>query len=258
MDGIQISTDEWVFWQSEAWPALKLNATILFSWLVMAILAAGSWVVTRRLSTSTEIPRFQNVLEVLVTTIRHQIRDVSHQDPGQYLPFVGTLFLFIAMANLLSVVPGYRPPTGSLSTTAALAACVFVAVPLYGIASQGLGGYLKHYIQPTVLMLPFNIIGELSRTLALAVRLYGNMMSGTVIAAILIGFVPLFVPILMQLLGLLTGMIQAYIFAVLAMVYIASATRVLRASEGKQQAEEDHQAGSHRQASNSQEGETNG
>jgi F-type H+-transporting ATPase subunit a len=174
-------------------------------------------------------------LEVLVTGMRDQIRDVSRQDPGQYLPFVGTLFLFIAMATLLSVVPGYRPPTGSLSTTAALATCVFVAVPLYGIASQGLGGYLKHYIRPTVLMLPFNIIGELSRTLALAVRLYGNMMSGTVIAAILIGFVPLFVPVLMQLLGLLTGMIQAYIFAVLAMVYIASATKVLREMEEKEQ-----------------------
>jgi F-type H+-transporting ATPase subunit a len=135
-------------------------------------------------------------------------------------------------------VPGYSPPTGSLSTTAALATCVFVAVPLYGIASQGLGGYLRHYIRPTLLMLPFNIIGELSRTLALAVRLYGNMMSGTVIAAILIGFVPLFVPVLMQLLGLLTGMIQAYIFAVLAMVYIASATKVLREAEQTQQAED--------------------
>ena len=228
MNGIQITTDEWIFWQSETWPVVKLNATIVFSWLIMAMLAIGSWATTRRLSTSMEIPRLQNALEVLVTGMRDQIRDVSRQDPGPYLPFVGTLFLFIAVANILSLVPGYRPPTGSLSTTAALATCVFVAVPLYGIASQGLLGYFKRYVQPTFLMLPFNIIGELSRTLALAVRLYGNMMSGTVIAAILIGFVPLFVPILMQVLGLLTGMIQAYIFAVLAMVSIASATQVLR------------------------------
>lgn len=231
MSGIQITTDEWILWKWETWPLIKLNATIAFTWLVMAILVAGSWLITRRLSTDEHIPGFQNMLEVLVAGMRDQIRDVSRQDPGQYLPFVGTLFLFIAMANLLSVVPGYLPPTGSLSTTAALATCVFVAVPLYGIASQGLLGYLQHYVRPTVLMLPFNIIGELSRTLALAVRLYGNMMSGTVIAAILIGFVPLFVPVLMQLLGLLTGMIQAYIFAVLAMVYIASATRVLREAE---------------------------
>lgn len=239
MPGVQITTDEWIFWQSQAWPVVKLNATIVFSWMVMAILAVGSWLVTRRLSTSTEISPFQNLLEVLVTGMRDQIRDVARQDPGQYLPFVGTLFLFIAMANLLSVVPWYRPPTGSLSTTAALATCVFVAVPLYGIAYQGVVGYLKHYIRPTILMLPFNIIGELSRTLALAVRLYGNMMSGTVIAAVLIGFVPLFVPILMQLLGLLTGMIQAYIFAVLAMVYIASATRVYR--EAEREPEEDNE-----------------
>lgn len=234
MEGVQITTDDWVFWQSASWPAVKLNATVVFSWLVMGILAIGSWLVTRRLSSGPEIPRFQNVLEVLVTGMRDQIRDVSRQDPGRYLPFVGTLFLFIAVANLLSVVPGYRPPTGSLSTTAALAACVFVAVPLFGIASQGLVGYLKHYVRPTVIMLPFNILGELSRTLALAVRLYGNMMSGTVIAAILLGFVPLFVPILMQLLGLLTGMIQAYIFAVLAMVYIASATKAVREQENTQ------------------------
>lgn len=226
MNGVQITTDQWVFWQWEAWPVVKLNATILFSWLVMALLTMGSWLITRRLSTGTQIPRYQNMLEVLVTGMRDQIQEVSRQDPGKYLPFIGTLFLYIALANLLSIVPGYRPPTGSLSTAAALASCVFIAVPIYGIGSQGLRGYFRHYIRPTVLMLPFNIIGELSRTLALAVRLYGNMMSGTVIAAILIGFVPLFVPILMQALGLLTGMIQAYIFAVLAMVYIASATKV--------------------------------
>lgn len=228
MNGIQISTDEWVFWQSAAWPAVKLNATIVFTWVAMTLLVAVSWSVTRRLTTSIDIPRLQNQLEVLVTGMRNQIREVSGQEPGQYLPFVGTLFLFIVTANLLAIVPGYRPPTGSLSTTAALATCVFIAVPLYGIGAQGVLGYLKQYVRPTPLMLPFNVIGELSRTLALAVRLYGNMMSGSVIAAILIGFVPLFVPILMQLLGLLTGVIQAYIFAVLAMVYIASATRVRR------------------------------
>lgn len=226
--GIQISPDEWVFWQWAAFPAVKLNATIVFTWIAMAVLVLGSWLVTRRLSTSTTIPRWQNLLEVLVDGIRRQIREVSGQEPGQYLPFVGTLFLFIGVANGLAIVPGFRPPTGSLSTTAALATCVFIAVPLFGISSQGMGGYLQQYVRPTFFMLPFNVIGELSRTLALAVRLYGNMMSGSVIAAILIGFVPLFVPILMQVFGLLTGMIQAYIFAVLAMVYIASATKVAR------------------------------
>jgi F-type H+-transporting ATPase subunit a len=256
MDGLQITTDEWVFWQSDAWPAIKLNATIVFTWCIMALLVVSSWLVTRRLSTDTKIPRFQNVLEILVKGMRDQIREVSGRDPGQYLPFVGTLFLFICVANLSSIVPGYRPPTGSLSTTAALATCVFIAVPIYGIATQGMAGYLRHYIRPTVFMLPFNIIGELSRTLALAVRLYGNMMSGTVIAAILIGFVPLFVPILMQLLGLLTGLIQAYIFAVLAMVYIASATAIYRQGERKQ--DESRDDDTHEAARPNIAGENNG
>jgi F-type H+-transporting ATPase subunit a len=205
----------------------------------MALLVLGSWLVTRRLTSETRIPRWQNLLEVLVTGMRDQIREVSRQDPGRYLPFVGTLFLFIGVANLLSIVPGYRAPTGSLSTTAALATCVLIAVPLYGIASRGALGYLKQYVRPTPFMLPFNVIGELSRTLALAVRLYGNMMSGAVIAAILVSFVPLFVPILMQLLGLLTGMIQAYIFAILAMVYIASATRAHQKSQQRNEEEHD-------------------
>lgn len=216
-----ISPDGIVFWQ---WGLFSLNATIVFTWLVMGLLTLISWLVTRRLSTATEISRWQNLLEVLVTGINDQIRQVSHQEPGRYLPFVGTLFLYIAMANLLNIVPGYMAPTGSLSTTTALAICVFIAVPIYGIAYEGSVSYMKHYVKPSWLMLPFNIIGEISRTIALAVRLYGNIMSGTVIVAILLSLTPYLFPVVMQLLGLLTGMIQAYIFAVLAMVYIASAT----------------------------------
>jgi F-type H+-transporting ATPase subunit a len=217
---VTISPDSVVLWE---WGFFRLNLTIAFTWLVMALLTVASWMITRRLRTDTELSRWQNLLEVIVTGIRDQIRAVSHQEPGRYLPFVGTLFLFIAVANLLNVVPGYMAPTGSLSTTTALAICVFVAVPLYGIVQQGPLDYLRHYVEPTVLMLPFNIIGEISRILALAVRLYGNIMSGTVIAAILLSITPYFFPVVMQLLGLLTGMIQAYIFAILAMVYIASA-----------------------------------
>jgi F-type H+-transporting ATPase subunit a len=228
MDEIPISSDDLVFGR---WGVVTFNATVVFTWLVMVLLVVGSWLVTRRLSPGTRPSRWQNLLEVLVGGMRSQIQEVSQQEPGVYLPFVGTLFLYIAAANLLSVVPGFHPPTSSLSTTAALATCVFVAVPLFGIGRHGLVDYLRQYIRPTLFMLPFNIVGELSRTLALAVRLYGNMMSGTVVAAILIGFVPLFVPILMQVLGLLTGLIQAYIFAMLAMVYIASATRARQQTE---------------------------
>lgn len=220
-----ISPDGIVYWQ---WGLFTLNATLVYTWVVMLLLVGGSYLITRRLSTGPKLSRWQNFLEVLVSGMNDQIRQVSRQEPGRYLPFVGTLFVFIVTCNLLTIVPGYHPPTASLSTTTALAICVFIAVPLYGIAHQGLGGYLKHYVQPTIIMLPFNIIGEFSRTLALAVRLYGNIMSGMVIAGILLSLAPFFFPILMQVLGLLTGMIQAYIFAVLAMVYIASATAAQR------------------------------
>ncbi|WP_295540309.1 F0F1 ATP synthase subunit A [uncultured Thiohalocapsa sp.] len=216
-----ISPDQIILWQ---WGPLHINATLAYTWLIMLLLTGGAWLITRRLSTGPRLSRWQNLLEVLVTGLKDQIRDVSRQEPGQYLPFVGTLFILIATANLLSVVPGYMPPTGSLSTTMALALCVLIAVPLYGVLHRGPAGYLRRYVQPTPLMLPFNLIGELSRTVALAVRLYGNIMSGTVIVGILISLTPLLFPIVMQLLGLLTGMIQAYIFAVLAMVYIASAS----------------------------------
>ncbi len=204
---------------------IRLNATLVFSWLVMAICVLGSWLITRRIASDVSIPRGQNLLEVIVQGIRGQIREITQQDPDQYLPFVGTLFLYIAVSNLLTIVPFYEPPTGSLATTAALALCVAVAVPYFGISRQGLWGYLKEYLQPSPLMLPFNVIGELSRTLALMVRLFGNIMSGSMIVMILLLIAPLFLPALMQVLGLLTGLVQAYIFAVLAMVYIASATR---------------------------------
>ena len=227
MTGIQISPDE-PLWQ---WGPVVLNRTILFTWCVMMLMTFVAWLITRRLTSDTKISRGQHLLETLVTGLRDQIQEVGNQNPRRYLPFVGTLFLFLACSNLLTIIPGYTAPTGSLSTTAALATCVFVAVPIFGIGRQGLWNYLKQYLQPSVFMLPFNVIGEFSRTLALAVRLYGNMMSGTVIAAILISFVPLFVPLLMQVFGLLTGMIQAYIFSVLAMVYIASATQVREAGK---------------------------
>lgn len=217
-----IGPDELIYWQ---WGVVKLNATIVFTWVIMGIMAGGAWLITRKVTDAPTIGRGQNMLEAIVVLVRDQIREVSKQPPDRFLPFVGTLFLFIAMSNLLNIVPGFQAPTGSLSTTTALALCVFVAVPIYGISQQGWRAYLRQYLQPSVFMLPFNIIGELSRTLALAVRLFGNVMSGTMIVGVLISIAPLFFPVIMTAFGLLTGMIQAYIFAILAMVYIASATR---------------------------------
>jgi F-type H+-transporting ATPase subunit a len=208
---------------------VDVTLTIVSTWAVMLLLIGGSWLVTRRLSTDTAPARWQHLLEVVVDYIRQQIREITGgHAPDPYLPFVGTLFLFIAVTNLLMIVPGYVPSTASLSTTTALALCVLVAVPIYAIRSQGVRAYLRHYVQPTPLMLPFTVIGELSRTLALAVRLFGNVMSGTKIVAVLLAVAPVFFPAVLGLLGLLTGFIQAYIFAILSMVYIASGMQARR------------------------------
>ncbi len=220
---MRLSPDEIIFWQ---YGFFKLNATIVFTWGLMLVLAVGAKLITRKLSIGLKRARWQNVLEIIVIAIEEQIEDVGLSNPKRYLGFLGTLVLFLAMGALCTIIPGYQPPTGSLSTTAALALCVFVAVPLFGIEERGLGNYLKSYAQPTFIMLPFNIISEISRTLALAVRLFGNMMSGAMIIAILLTITPFIFPIVMMALGLLTGMVQAYIFFILATVYIAAATRV--------------------------------
>jgi F-type H+-transporting ATPase subunit a len=206
---------------------LTVNATLLFSWAVMAVLVAGAWLGARRLTVTDAPGRIQAALELVVATVRRQIAAATEQDPAPYLPFIATLYLFIALANLLAFVPGYHPPTSSLSTTAALAACVFVAVPVLGIRRVGVLRFLRHYVEPTPFVLPFRVLSEVTRTVALAVRLFGNVMSGSILAGILLSIAPLLVPVPVRLLDLLIGQIQAYIFAVLATVYIASATRTV-------------------------------
>ena len=220
---MHLSPDQVVFWQHGI---LKLNETIVFTWALILALTGGSWLITRKLSTGLERSRWQNILEMVVTSIQTQIAEAGLAEPRKYIAFLGTLFVFVAAASLCTVIPGFDPPTASLSTTTALALCVFVAVPFFGIEEQGLLDYLKSYMKPTPIMLPFNVISELSRTLALAVRLFGNMMSGAMIIAILLTITPFIFPIFMTVLGLLTGMVQAYIFSILASVYIAAATRV--------------------------------
>ena len=219
---MRLSPDEIIFWQ---YGFIKLNGTIVFTWALMFVLAVGSRLITARLSTGLTRSRWQNLLEIVVGGIAAQIEDIGLRKPRDYIAFLGTLFIFVAAASLCTIIPGYEPPTASLSTTAALARCVFVAVPLFGIVEQGAGGYLKSYLEPTFIMLPFHIISELSRTLALSVRLFGNMMSGAMLVAILLAITPFVFPVVMTLLGLLTGMVQAYIFSILAAVYIAAATR---------------------------------
>jgi F-type H+-transporting ATPase subunit a len=220
---VNLSSDQQILWQHGFF---EINGTIVTTWAMMAAMAVTARLITRKLVISGEISRWQSSLEIVVTGLEKQIADVGLGQPAKYLAFLGTLFLFVVSASLLTVIPGFEPPTGSLSTTAALALCVFLAVPWFGIREQGVLGYLKTYASPTFIMLPFNIISELSRTLALAVRLFGNMMSGVMIIGILLTITPFLFPIVMTALGLLTGMVQAYIFTILAAVYIAAATRI--------------------------------
>lgn len=219
---MKLSSDETMFWQ---YGFITINLTIVTTWGVMLMMVIGSKLITRKLKAHIHISRWQCTLEMIVTSINQQIEEVGLNQPEKYIGFIGTLFLFIAMSNLCIIFPWYEPPTGSLSTTVALAICVFMAVPFFGIEQSGLLGYLKTYIEPTFIMLPFNLISQVSRTLALAVRLFGNIMSGGMIIAILLSITPFIIPIVMSSLGLLTGMVQAYIFSILATVYIAAAVQ---------------------------------
>ena len=219
---MKLSPDDTIFWE---YGFITINLTLVTTWVVILILVIASMLITRRLKTDIRISRWQCILEMLVTGMNQQIKEIGLKNPKKYIGFIGTMFVFIAFSNLLIIFPGYEPPTSSLSTTAALAISVFLAVPLFGIAESGIFGYLKTYIEPTFIMLPFNIISELSRTLALAVRLFGNIMSGGLIITILLSIAPLIFPVMMTVLGLITGIIQAYIFSILATVYIAAATQ---------------------------------
>ncbi len=219
---MRISPDQKVFWEHGF---IQINLTIVVTWILILLLVIGAWLITRNLKSEIKTTRWQSVLEMLVLLIRDQIKEVGLNKPEKYMGFIGTLFVFIAFSNLLTIVPWYEAPTASLSTTVALAICVFISVPVFGIAEGGIKRYLSSYLQPNFIMLPFNIISELSRTLALAVRLFGNIMSGGLIATVLLSIAPFFFPMIMSALGMLTGMIQAYIFAILATVYITAATQ---------------------------------
>jgi F-type H+-transporting ATPase subunit a len=219
---MELSPDSTIFWE---YGIITINLTLVTTWGIMLVLIGSSWLVTRKLKSDIKISRWQCFLEIIVLGINKQIEEVGLSKPEKYIDFIGTLFLFIFVSNICIIFPGYRPPTGSLSTTTALALSVFLAVPFYGISKRGVWGYLKSFLQPTWIMLPFNLIGEISRTLALAVRLFGNIMSGGMIVAILLSISPFIFPIIMNMLGLLTGTVQAYIFSILATVYIAAAVR---------------------------------
>ncbi|PVB59411.1 F0F1 ATP synthase subunit A [Labrenzia sp. 011] len=201
--------------------SVGISQTVVTTWAILAVLGVGSFLATLRLSVKPG--PVQEVLELVVTAIDGQIRATIAGDPGRFRPLIGTLLLFILAANWSSLIPGVEPPTAHLETDAALALIVFVATISYGIRAQGAWGYLKSFARPTWVMLPLNLIEQVTRSFSLMVRLFGNVMSGVFVIGIVLSLAGLLVPIPLMALDLLTGAVQAYIFAILALVFIASA-----------------------------------
>ncbi|HUB13552.1 MAG TPA: F0F1 ATP synthase subunit A [Acetobacteraceae bacterium] len=201
---------------------VPIAAPVVVTWCIMALLAGGSWSLTRRLRLYRPTSA-QTVLELLVDTVSVQIRDTMHADPRPYLPLIGTLFLVILTANWSSLIPGVEPPTAHLETDAALAGIVFMSIIWFGIRARGVGGWLASFAEPTLLLLPLNLVESVTRTFSLLVRLFGNVMGGAFVIAIVLSLAGLLVPVPLMALELLTGAIQAYIFSVLAMVFIGGA-----------------------------------
>lgn len=215
-----------------------VTQVIVTTWGVMALLFIAAALIRMRLRLKNS-GRVQEVVESMLSWLSDEIRSIIRRDPEPFLPLVASLFIFILFCNLTSLissmVPGYSQPTADISTTGALATVVFLAVPFYGIVITGTASYLKTYIQPIWIMLPFNLISDLSRTLALAVRLFGNILSGEILFGVLLSLVPFILPLPLMFLSLITGTIQAYIFTVLAIVYIGGAVKVVQTHE-KQEA----------------------
>lgn len=200
---------------------LPISRDVVTTWAIMAILTIAAHLGMRR--ATLDPGAFQSALEIVVETLDKQITDVMRCDPAPYLPLIGTLFLFIVCANLAAVVPGVKPPTGHLETPAVLATAVFFSVHYFGVRSRGFRQYIKRYAKPNVLLLPLNILAEITRTFSLMIRLFGNMMSHELVIAIVVLLAGLLMPIPFMLLGILIGIIQAFIFTVLATVYIGAA-----------------------------------
>ncbi len=198
---------------------LGIGATVVTTWGLMVFLLLLCGLSTRRLS--LEPGPWQTTLEGVVTAIEDAVGEVLPEQRRRVLPFIGTLWIFVAIANLLGIVPGLHGPTADLSTTAALAVLVFLSVHWYGIRIHGLRQYLRHYVEPSPILLPFHIISEISRTVALAVRLFGNIFSLEMAALLVLLVAGFLVPVPVLLLHIVEALVQAYIFGTLALIYIA-------------------------------------
>jgi len=200
---------------------VQISRPVVTTWALMVLLTAVSWLGMRRPQISAGT--LQTVLEIVVETLAKQTRDIIQRDPWRYMPLVGTLFIYLAVANLSAALPGVKPPTGHIETPAALAVIVFLASHYFGIRARGWGDYARRYTKPNIILLPLNVLSEITRTFSLMIRLFGNMMSHEFVIAILIFLAGLLLPVPFLLLGILIGLIQAYIFMVLAAVFIGAA-----------------------------------
>jgi F-type H+-transporting ATPase subunit a len=200
---------------------VAVTRPVVTTWGIVAVLTLASWLVTRRLALHPD--RRQTAMEAIVVGVMAQIESVIGRNPRPYLPLLGTLFTFLVSANLSGVLPGVEAPTGKLETPAALALIVFGAVHYFGIRARGPLGYLASFAKPKLIMLPLNLVSEVTRTFSLMVRLFGNIMSGEFVIALVVALAGLFVPIPLMALEILIGLVQAYIFTVLATVFIGAA-----------------------------------
>ena len=199
--------------------ALLITDTVMTTWGIMAVLVLACWLGARHLKLAPD--RWQSVMEGVVLTMQQAIEDIAPGKSQTLLPFVGSLWIYLVFANLIGLVPGLHSPTGQLSVTSGLAILVFFATHWFGIRDSGWLPYLRHYLQPNPILLPFNVISELSRTLALAIRLFGNIMSLEMAALLVLLVAGLLVPVPLLMLHVVEALVQAYIFGVLALVYIA-------------------------------------
>lgn len=219
---MKITPDQYIVWQDGFF---KINHTILFTWFIMAVMIIVALILRAVLTHEKNIGKLQNFFEILITGIKDQVEKMGKVDLNFVFPFIATIFIFILFSNLLQIIPFFHSPTASLSTTVALVVVVVSLGIIYGVKRVGVIGYLKKYIRPTVVMLPMNIISDISSNCALAIRLYGNIMSGMVIGAVVsqIAFLALGFPIFLSILSFINSVIQAYIFSILALVFILSA-----------------------------------
>jgi len=214
------------------WGPVQLTSTVLTTWFVMAFIGCFCWLATRRLQMSPS--SLQTLIEAIVSVIEESIHDIAPQNVQQILPFIGSLWVYLISANLIGLFPGMHSPTRDLSATAALAFVVFLSVHWYGIRIQGLKNYLVHYLKPSPILLPFNLISEITRTIALAVRLFGNMMSMEMIALLVLMVAGFLVPVPILMLHIVEALVQAYIFGMLALIYVASGLQSQQLRQQKQ------------------------